>query len=407
MAVDDVLEARLTEALRDRLDASSGPHPRWADAPVARRVEGWSGAPIPKVGSRASGPRLLPWVAAAAVAVVAVGAAFVASQPGPGITGAATPGPSASPSAMPVRTVQPQPGLIDGPFSYGGPRGVMPPIVAASDGSIWLRDGAGNAIRFDPTTNEQTRLVPMLDRGHGTGGLAASPGSIWATGEENGEVIIRRLDPTTGAVLLTNPYHLGDAAAEQIAAAADEVWVHRDGSSDITRLDHDGAGATVDFGTSAYRADAIDQLLGTGRGSADAAFWADLPELDRLVRIPMAAPKLAVTVNGCGGVRFVADETAIWTICGTDLVRLDQVTGARQASVPLPEGLGAQPHAIAVGGGWIWLAVGARILQVDPATGGAIARFDLADRGWPVFAGGKLVVADESGSVSVITPMKP
>ena len=416
MAADDRFEARLSTALSEHLDASSGPHPRWFDAPAARRVEAFNVGPTRDhhkgrsrpwdAGVGLDGHRIWAMVAVTAFFAVVVGATLFAVRPGPG--GISSPSPSSSivPTARPSDSGQPPSGLVIGPFPYGTLPDVPPALIAATDGSVWLRDGSGNAVRFDPTTNTVTTSVAM---GQGMGGIASGSGSIWATGAENGRVIIRRIDPTTGAVLLTTPYHLGDVAAAQIAMAADEVWIHSRGSDYITRMVAGGAVPGFDFGTSRYSSAAIQELLGTGKTGADAAVWAGLPETGAgLVRIPLLdVPKLAVGFDGCGGLRFAADETGIWTVCGTDLVHLDLVTGDRQASKPLPQDLGAPPHAIAVGRGWVWLAAGNAIVQLDAATGRIIARNVLSGPGWPVFAGGKLVVADQHGSVSVITPVRP
>ena len=73
----------------------------------------------------------------------------------------------------------------------------------------------------------------------------------------------------------------------------------------------------------------------------------------------------------------------------------------------MPSDLAARPHAIAVGGGWLWVAAADEVLQLDLATGRVVGRNRLDGRGWPAFASGRLVVADESGNVSLITPVLP
>ena len=399
MAAEDLLETRLAQALHSRLDPTFGPHPRWLGAPVAGRVE-LTDAPaeLPAIPRRTV--RSVPWLMAAVAAVaVVVGGLLLLLGPGAGQPAGSSP----SPTSSPAPTARRSGGLgvgAEGPFIYGTAPDLPPPITAADDGSVWLRDGDGNAVRFDPVTERVTTVVPM---GHGTGAITSMAESIFATGSEGGRVLIRRIDPTTGAVLMTTPYHLGDTAADVIGSTVDQVWALTTGNDWITRLRHSGAATAEDFGTSAFDSRLIRSLVGTGSGPADAAFWAAQPSADSLVRIPEEVPKQAIGFGGCGSAGLAVADGALWTICGQDLARLDLRTGERLATDALPA-LGNPPHAIAVGGGFVWVASGNAVLQLDPSSGREVAEHVLPGPVWPVFASGKLVVADKHGAVWVISP---
>lgn len=408
MAADTVLEARLTATLYSYLDPASGPHPRWLDAPAAGRVRpGQAGPSWPphrlRLGQRGSRHRVATWAIAAAIVLgLAFGAVILTSASHQHVVGG--PGPSPSKGAEPSAPAPLPANTISSPIRYGAVPELPPPLVEADDGSVWLRDGDGNAVRFDPHSELITKTVPM---GTGTGAIADGAGSIWATGAEDGELIVRRISPTTGAIEVTTSYHLGDSAWRVIAVASDEVWALQPGSDAISRLGAFGTAPTVDFGTSAYDTTKIDYLLGTGSTANDAAVWAGLPATNLLVRIPIGAPRLALSIAGCGGVRFAADASDLWTVCGAELVQFDLVSGERMRSLPLPGDLAGAPHALALGGGWLWLAAGNAVLQLDPVSGRVLRRNVLGGPGWPVFAGGRLVVAGEDGTLSVITPGSP
>ena len=103
MAVDDPFEARLTSTLHRLLDAETGPHPRWSDAPAAARIYGLgeaSGRRGDRRGERRSGRVTLLLLAAALVVAIVGGTVLVGGRLPSWLRLSVGPGPTASPSIV-------------------------------------------------------------------------------------------------------------------------------------------------------------------------------------------------------------------------------------------------------------------------------------------------------------------
>jgi len=158
MVVDPALEQRLRRDLRAQLDGAVGPHPAWADSPVAQRIrdEG-SGAPADRRRARRTMPLLL---AAALSGVVLAGVLMVGGAlqqrtenppSDPPTTSPTTPSPSPS-VAVVVTAPSPSPSapVCDTTWIHAGTRS-----------PVGLVDG----IRIDEFDGSEGELFMQLPHG--------------------------------------------------------------------------------------------------------------------------------------------------------------------------------------------------------------------------------------------------
>jgi hypothetical protein len=247
----------------------------------------------------------------------------------------------------------------------GGERDFLPQYATTLEGaSVWVAcRGAYEFGRVDAATGGLRALVPAGSQPPQS--IAAGAGAIWSVSRGPW---LTRVDTATGQVTTSG---LGGSSS-YVWFAAGSVWVADDTRSHLLRIDPatrrtladlptgDGTAALVTDGTHAWIVNHRDATL----DRIDLA----TNTITRLGRLPGEAPERMALFAG-----------SLWiTGRGTDLLRVDPVTGAVQATVEI----GAGGVDVAAAAGRIWVAAansaddrsGLPVLEhlyaVDPATTG-------------------------------------
>ena len=226
------------------------------------------------------------------------------------------------------------------------PLGKAPTLVTFGQGSAWVVNERGRVVsRIDPDT---ARVIDNIPTPVPATGLAAGAGSIWLTSTRDGTA--RRIDPT---------YNRLDAESTRLC---------------------DGCGA--------------------GLSAGEGALWT-IDDFTTLERIGPGAPTLGPTDLTQGAHTLAVGGGSVW-VGGDGVTRVDPKT-LLPAGTPIPTG---EAEAIAFGLGAVWVAVGDRVVEIDPDDNSIASSFQVGSNPRSIAVGGNAVwVANSSdGTVSRIDP---
>jgi hypothetical protein len=200
--------------------------------------------------------------------------------------------------------------------------------IAIGEGSVWVTapdlrgDGSrGNLVRIDPSTNE---VVSTINVGGPISGLGIGGGWIWVTRPEAGPGTLFRIDPQTDRVV--DDHRVGMSPGSPVYAGG-YVWVpSTEAGSSNSKIDP-GSGNVVDV---------------------------------------LSGPPIVAAGDG-----------SLWAVGSDSVFRLDPVTGATQATIPVRRASG-----VAVEGSTAWVVAMPRSSDPElfiPIIGtAAVTRIDTA-----------------------------
>jgi hypothetical protein len=287
---------------------------------------------------------------AAALAAVAVAAIFAVqflngTALGPGSPSPIPGGPSPSSSSLPAATP-----AASGPSLPGGvtaiDMGADTWSLAIDERSVWVQVGDTGIARIDRATNRDTDIrVPEIPA------MQFEDGKLWALDVGTGIV---ELDPLTGKIVRTLP----GISGFYIAVAGSEAWVTDVGHS----MDHIDLATGRVIATIDVPAGPKEMAIGFG------SVWVACDGGGSVARVDMATDKLIEVIPaGERPVNLVIGEGSVWVWNHEQqLLRIDPATNKVVATIDgVAETLGG---GVAVGGGFIWVAVPTGIGRVDPAS---------------------------------------
>ena len=282
--------------------------------------------------------------------------------------------PAAPPTAAVVTTAPPD------------PVAPAPPDVPADTPATWVLDVEKRSVaRVDPATDAVVMVTSTTVR---PSSFAVAPDAVWVASFADGRIV--RV-PRDGSPAARAPTFEGERP-KWVAADATGVWVagtRRDGRVvryDPVRQRYIGVVAT-------------GSTVGAMVVGPDGAVYVVHPDTKAVVRIDPVAAAVAVaspplpTVPGAVAV----DATGVWVVGEGTVSRLDPVTLAPVATVPVGRNAGG---AIAVGGGFTWYTdpVEGRIVRIDPATNALSGvETDARDPGPIAVGAGSLWVVTDAG----------
>jgi len=228
--------------------------------------------------------------------------------------------------------------------------------------------GFGGAwIQVDPPVDQLVKVDSASGavtlRVDGGTSAAIAEDAVWVTvaGEET-----RKLDPATGAVLLSAP----TPGAYYLSVGAGGVWVPADGG--IVRLDPT-SGASV--ATIAIDADQITDLA-----AADDGVWVTDKVAGRVFRVDPATNQVVAEIpTGAGAHDLAIDEHAVWVTNyqANTVSRIDRTTNVITTTI---EGQGSGVGIVA-GGGAVWVSTrDVGIARIDAASNEVVSFAELL--GW-------------------------
>ena len=224
----------------------------------------------------------------------------------------------------------------------------FPTDVAADESGAWLAlpdRGAVQRLSPDapPGPPVQTRGFPFR--------LALGESGLWAMSQK----AVERLDPATGDAG-GDPIMLAGGGAAAIAAGEGWVWVVR-ARGDVLQIDPDSGRPRPEPGASLPGVFEV----ATGEGAA----WA-LETRGTLDRIdPGSGDARSSPARLRGGRDVAAGLGYVWVASREGVIRFDPI---RLKAVGKPIPVGRRPHAIAVGGGSVWVASAGdgAVYRIDP-----------------------------------------
>jgi hypothetical protein len=104
--------------------------------------------------------------------------------------------------------------------------GGIPLSAAFGDGSLWVTDFRGDAVRIDPV---HRRVLARVPTGHSPGAVAVARGAVWVrltTNDEHHTQLVR-IDPSRGRVVFRRTLSFGDG----LAIGAGAIWTAQPGTS--------------------------------------------------------------------------------------------------------------------------------------------------------------------------------
>jgi streptogramin lyase len=221
-------------------------------------------------------------------------------------------------------------------------------------------------------TSSGITLVGQYQRYAGEEGLGVGFGSLWVSGADNGESVVRVNVATSKAVSIPAP----SDEDTQIGVGPDAVWMSDFGDGIVRRIDP-----------------ATDKVIGSTKGLLGASGFAfsgadvwvalhhaqAIAELNgktgRLVtRLAVPRPGGGVTASGPGSV--AVGFGSVWTVVPNiaALVRLDPAT--RKVAAVIHDGADCCGD-LAVLGGSVWVSSGGSVDRIDPKTKKVSARIRL------------------------------
>lgn len=325
--------------------------------------------------------------AAAAVCLVPVplaasGCGAGANHPSSARTAAASASPvpsanGAAPASV-IRSVHPG-GFLDG--------------IAYSHGVVWASDLKGNrVVRLDTASGRELPDIAVSD---GPLTVLAGASSVWVA-SYNG-AIVSRFNAATGA----KEADIATPSAKPcgLALDGDRLWVFDQS---------DGAGGfTAATGTTLtpVRQSARAGFAGAGFG----AVW--IPDFtggtDKVIRVDTGTRATREFSVGHQPIMAIAGGDSVWVSNSVDstVSRLDPLTGATRATIPVP---GGQTGGLAFAGGLVWVASygGSLVAAIEPATNAVTGTVEVEGRAEniAVDADGTLWVSQTSGTLTQLRP---
>jgi streptogramin lyase len=234
--------------------------------------------------------------------------------------------------------------------------------LAVDDQGLWVAcRGAGTVERIDAGTGQVNGVLRL--GGSAPYSIAAGAGAVWSVDRSTA---LTRVDETTGKRRASTL----ESDSAYLWWAAGNVWVAEDGTSTLARVDPATRRVTARIptgnGTSSLVTDGVSAWITNHREATLDRIDLASNSVGRLAHLPGDAPE-----------RMVALAGSLWvTGRGTDLLRVDPVTGALQATIDV--GAGAIDLAAARGSIWVFapstdddqrgVPFVERMLRVDPAT---------------------------------------
>jgi serine/threonine-protein kinase len=234
------------------------------------------------------------------------------------------------------------------------------PLLAA-EGAIWVAVTVPDMelVKLDPRTGDNQGTIVLSSRRAGSVSLAARNGSLWvlpngSTTEANPPNDLVRIDPATDRVVAR--IHTGFGSG--VADGPEGVWVVGNGIL-----------SEIDTGQNTIARQIPVDANASGVAVADGAVWVS-DFLDGVVYRVDPATKHQRVVHLPGGVDSIAaDSSGVWVLdrASGSVVRIDPTTNTPDS----PLRVGANPSALAVGGGSVWVADPdeGTLWRVDEVTG--------------------------------------
>jgi len=254
------------------------------------------------------------------------------------------------------------------------PVGRAPTLVAYGNGSAWVVNERGRIVsRID---SRSPRVVDNVSAPVSVTGLAAEARSIWVTSTTDSAV--RRIDPAYNRID-TQPTRLCNGCGADLSAGDDALWT----TDDFTTLERIGPRSATPG-----RADLTQgaHALAVGGGSVWVA-GDGVTRVDPKTLLPEGTP---IPTGRAEAIAFGLG--AVWVAVGNRVVEIDPDDNSIAASFQV----GSNPRSIAVGGHAVWVANSSdgTISRIDPADGGAVTTIHVGPS--PVglaFGGGRLWVS--------------
>lgn len=241
--------------------------------------------------------------------------------------------------------------------------------LAFGEGAVWATQDHG-VIRIDPSTNTVARTIAVAPDQEYPALIAVGYGSLWASNFDANTVM--RFDAATGNLVATIP--VGNAP-EGIAIGPDSVWVTNHhagpgGTGSVMRINPatNTVIATIPVGAQQ------DCCGPQGIAATSTGVWTTVPNLNSVVKIdPLTNQVVSTTWDrpACGPVVASADQ--VWVASGCDkhfVSRLDPATNKDVTDVSVA----SLSVDLAMGLGYIWVAAGYTLDQIDPQTNRVVAR---------------------------------
>ena len=248
------------------------------------------------------------------------------------------------PGATPAPTASPSPSLPPGVTTID--MGLETWALAVDESSAWVQVGESGMGRIDRATNTDTGTrvneVPQMQ---------FEDGILWALDIGTG---IIRVDPLTGDITQTIP----GISGFYIAVDGTTAWVSDVGHT-VDRIDLQTGEVVTSIDVPAGPKEMI---------VFDGDLWVTCDQGGVVARIDGDTNAVVATIDaGFRPVNLAGGEGAVWVWNHErQLVRVDPATNNVVATVEgVAETLGV---GVAVGGGYVWVAVPEGIGRIDPAT---------------------------------------
>lgn len=192
--------------------------------------------------------------------------------------------------------------------------------IAADRGSMWLA-AYGHVIGVDASGMTLTANIPVAHLDD-QDGIAASAGTAWVTVGSKRKVVA--IDEATGKIQGSVKI-AGQGQPVQVAADGSNVWVisATSGNGLVSHIDATSGTVTSQTGLSSGPKMPI--------AAAEGVLW--VGEGDGLWEI--RADGFATQVPGIGSVSALAFDGSLWASSDNELLRIDPLTGAVQARIPV------------------------------------------------------------------------
>ena len=230
--------------------------------------------------------------------------------------------------------------------------------VQVTDDAVWVASSKPASVhRIDPKTNKEVAVIPLP--GDPCAGLAFGFGSLWVPlcGRPNS---IARVDANANRISAILP--IGPAGPEGgIAASTDSVWVVRDDTGTLARIDPatNKVRQRISIAPGSYNPCFSEDTVWITGGVANLLTAVDARTGDVRAAIPVG-PMPRFLTAGAG---------SIWTLNQGDgtVTRIDALT--KRVTATIAVGIPGPGGDIAWGAGSIWATLlGVPLTAIDPTT---------------------------------------
>jgi DNA-binding beta-propeller fold protein YncE len=246
-----------------------------------------------------------------------------------------------------------------------------PDWLAASAGSLWVKQDDGTVVRIDP--RDSTEIASIAVAEELCQGIGADDEAVWSC--TDGGVV--RIDPATNKVAATVNV---DKASDQgqIPVAFGRAWVLVGDGGKLAGIARDTVDVMIDLGTRC-----------TELAASAEALWAVCPADGMALRIDPASATVTARIPGLADAQTIAVAGHVWAGFAGGLARIDaasaRVTGVADAAPGFGGGLTATPDDV-------WVRTAGRFLRrVDAETMAVLEELHA-----PEGSGGSVVTAYDS-----------